>query len=54
MKFSHLIEYNKRKMFFQKIMQRGREPSSRPLFVFEKALYEVRASGLQLSFNILR
>ena len=27
---------------------------SRPLFFFKKALYEVKASGLQLSFNIRR
>ena len=24
------------------------------LFIFQKTLYEVKASGLQLSFNILR
>ena len=29
-----------------------KETSSRSLFVFEKALYVVKASGLQPSFNI--
>ena len=38
----------------QKIRQ-GDWCSSRPLFVFlKKTLYEVIASGLQLSFNIFR
>ena len=34
--------------------QWGRKTSSRPIFVFfeEKALYQVKTSGLQLSFNI--
>ena len=27
---------------------------SRPFFVFNKALYEIKESGLQLSFNIFR
>ena len=30
------------------------ETSSRPPFVYEKALYEVRASGVQLSLNIFQ
>ena len=35
MKFGELIEYNKRNMFLQKsCRERGRETSSRPLFVF--------------------
>ena len=29
-------------------MRRGRDTSYRPLFVFKKALYEVKVSGLQL------
>ena len=45
MKFAQLIEYNKRNIFHQK--------SSRKCF-FKKVLYEVNASGLQLSFNIFR
>ena len=36
-------------------MQKMRqETSSRPFFVFKKALYKVIASGLQLGFNIFR
>ena len=31
----------------------ARETSSRPLFILKKALYKVKASGLQLKFNIL-
>ena len=35
MKFGELIEYNKRNMFLQKSCRaRGRDTSSRPLFVF--------------------
>ena len=30
------------------------ETSARPLFVFGKALYEIKANGLQLSFNYFR
>ena len=39
MKFSQLIEYNKRNNFLQKLCGKwGRRTSSRPLFVFEKKL----------------
>ena len=34
-KFVQLIEYNKRNIFFQKLLGKwGRETSSRPLFIF--------------------
>ena len=57
MKFGHVIEYNMRNIFLQISCRKiDRETSSRPLFCFffSKALLEVKASGLQLSFNILR
>ena len=54
MKFGQLIEY-KRNIFLQKLCgKRGKETSSRPLYFFRKSLNEVKASGLQLSFNIFR
>ena len=40
MKFGHLIEYNKRNIFLQKLCRKcGSETSSRPIFVFKKILY---------------
>ena len=55
MKFGQLIEYNKRNIFHQKSSRKcGRETGSRPLLFFKKVLYEVNASGLQLSINIFR
>ena len=55
MKVGQLIEYNKRNILLQKSRRnRDRQTSSRPLFVFNKALYEVKASGLQLCFNTFR
>ena len=54
MKLGHLIEYNKRNVFLQMSCRKwARETSSRPLFILKKALYKVKASGLQLKFNIL-
>ena len=48
-------EYNKINIFLQKSCRKeGREASYRPLFVFKKALFEVNASGLQLSSNQFR
>ena len=41
-------------MFFFKNHAESKAVSFRPLFVFKKVLYEVKASGLQLSFNIFR
>ena len=55
MKRGQLIEYNKRNIFFSKIMQKIRQGNSfqTSFFFFKKkALYEVKASGLQPHFNI--
>ena len=53
-KFGQLVQDKKRNIFLQKsYKKRGRWTSSRPLLFPRKALYEVIASGLQLSFNIL-
>ena len=53
MKFGQLIEYSKRITFLQKLCGKwDEETSSRPLSFIKKAEYELRASGLQLSFNI--
>ena len=56
MKFSQVIEYNRRNIDFQKsCKKRGRESSFRPLFYIKKeVLFELKASGLHLSFNIFR
>ena len=57
MKFGQLIEFNKINIFPQKSCRKGgRQTSSRSLFFFKKkkALYEVKVSGLRLSFNIFR
>ena len=52
MKFGQLIDYKKRIFFFSKVMQKMGQGD---LFLFfEKALYEVKASDLQLSFSIFR
>ena len=54
MKFVQLIEYNKRNIFLQTSCKKwGRGTNSRPLFIFLKKIYEVKASGLQFSFNII-
>ena len=48
MKFGQLIEFNKINIFLQKSCRKGgRQTSSRSLF-------EVKVSGLRLSFNIFR
>ena len=50
MKLGKVIEYNKRNIFLRKSRGKwGRETSSIPLFVFQKALYEVKASSQPLS-----
>ena len=55
MQFRKLIEYNTRNIFLQISCRKwGRETSSRPFLFFKIALYEVKASGLQLSFNIFQ
>ena len=53
MKFGQLIEYNYRNIFSSKIIQKMRQEAG-PLvpghfLFFEKALYEVKSRGLQLS-----
>ena len=53
MKLGQLTENNKTNIFLQKLYRKcARETSSRPLFIFKKAYYKVKASGLQLIFNI--
>ena len=55
MKFGESIEYNKRKCFFKNHAQIEAEGLVPDLFLFfKKAIHEVKASGLQLSFNIFR
>ena len=53
MKFDQVIEYNKRNFFFKNHaeIEAGRQIPDLFLF-FKKALYEVMASGLELSLNI--
>ena len=55
MKLGQLIDYTKRNIFLQKYAEdeSGRQAPDLFLF-FKKALYEVKAYGLQLSFNIFR
>ena len=54
MKFGLLIEYNK--IFFFKIHAGNDGGRLVPDFflLFKKPLYEVKTSGLQLSFNLFR
>ena len=55
MRFGQVIEYNQRNIFLPETCRKwGRETSSRLFLFFEKALYKVKAKGLQLSFNIFR
>ena len=55
MKFGQSIEYNKRNVFFKNHAESKAWRLVLDLFLFfRKALYEVKASGLQLSFNIFR
>ena len=50
MKFGQATEYNKANIFLQKSSRKwGRETN---LFVFKEALYKVKPSDLQFSFNI--
>ena len=55
MKFGQLIESNKRKIF-RKIyaVNEARRLVPDLFLFFEKASYQVKASDLQLSFNIFR
>ena len=50
MKFVWTIYYNKR-ILFQNLWRKWRETSFRPLFVFKKALNEVKAADVYLSLN---
>ena len=54
-KFGQLIECNKT-IFSSKIMRKMRQGDlfQAPFYFFKKAYYEMKASGLQLSFDILR
>ena len=55
MKFGQAIEHNKRKFFLKNHSQNEAGGLVPGLFLFfKKALYEVKASGVQLSFNMLR
>ena len=56
MKFGQIVEHHKRIFFLKKnLSEYGAGRLVRDLFLFfKKALYEANASGLQLSFNILR
>ena len=55
MKFGQLMEYNKKNIFFKNHTQNEAGRPVSDLFLFlKKALYKVKTSGLQLSFNIYR
>ena len=50
MKFGQLVEYSQRNIFIQKYAQNEAGRLVPDLFlVFQKALYQVKTSGLQLS-----
>ena len=55
MKSSQVIEYHKRNIFLQKSGKNEAGKLAPDFFLFsKKALYEIKASCLQLSFNIFR
>ena len=56
MKFGQLLEYNNRNVFFKNHAENEARRIFPDFFFFflKKTLYEVIASFLQLSFNILR
>ena len=55
MKFGRLVDYNKRNIFFKNNAENEVGRLVPDLFLFlVKASHEVKASGLQLSFNIFR
>ena len=55
MKSGQLIEYNNRNISFKNPGENKGGRLVQDLFLFsKKALYEVKASGLELSFNIFR
>ena len=52
-KFGQSIEYNKKKIFFKNHAKNESGKLVPDLFLFfRNTLYEVKASGLQLSFNL--
>ena len=54
MKFAQLVEYNNRNILFKNHAENKAVPVIPDLFLlFKKSFYMVKASGLQLSFNIL-
>ena len=55
MKFGQLIEYNKRKIFFKNYAENEAGRLVPDLFLlFKNAQYEVKASGMKVSFTIFR
>ena len=55
MKFGQLMEYENRNIFFKSHAENEAGRLVPDLFLFfKKAFYEVKSSGLQLSFNIFR
>ena len=54
MKVCQLIEYNKRNIFLNYAENEGGRLVPNLFLFFQKAEYEVKTSGLQLSFNIFR
>ena len=56
MKLGQLIEYNKRNIFFKNYAENeaGRLFPDLLLFFKKGLIYEVKASGLQLSFNMFQ
>ena len=54
-KFGQLIKYHERSVLLQKSCGKlDRQTIFRHLFVFYKALYEAKASGMHLNFNMFR
>ena len=52
LKFGQVIAYNKINIFVSKIMQKMKKGDQfQTSLSFKKALYEAKASGLELSFN---
>ena len=55
MKFDQLIEYNQKNTLFKNHAQKEADRLVPDVFLFSrKALHQVKASGLQLSFNKFR
>ena len=54
MKLGHSIEYNKRNNFPQKSSRNKARRLVTDLLLFFKNAFEVKASGLELSFNIFQ